>query len=191
MRVCWRAATAAASLCFAGSAAAQKHEEKVEAAAGAASVNPPNDQAAPDAEQVYDRIAPPAVDRAAPAFDPSVVYTADVLRKARGGDGRGTRYLDNLDVTLTVNAERAFGWPGAALFAYGLYDNGEPLSDDLVGAAQGVSNIETGVRAARLYEASIEQRSASDRASVRDESPHSAAQRDLRPTPLRVRLALV
>jgi hypothetical protein len=65
MIVCWRAAAAAASLCFAGSAAAQKHEEKVEAAAGAASVNPPNDQAAPDAEQVHDRIAPPAVDRAA------------------------------------------------------------------------------------------------------------------------------
>jgi len=55
-------------------------------------------------------------------------------------------------VTLTFDAERAFGWPGATLFAYGLFNNGEPFSDDLVGAAQGVSNIETGVRAARLYE---------------------------------------
>ena len=121
--------------------------------------------AAPD--QVHDRTAPPAVEEETPAIDLSVVYTAEVLRNARGGQGRGTRYLDNLDVTLTVNAERALGWRGATLFAYGLYNNGEPFSDELVGAAQGVSNIETGVRAARLYEALIEQRFAADRASVK------------------------
>ncbi|OYX74039.1 MAG: hypothetical protein B7Y81_01140 [Caulobacter sp. 32-67-35] len=46
----------------------------------------------------------------------------------------------------------------AALFFYGLYNNGQGFSDDLVGDAQGVSNIETGVRAARVYEAWIEQR---------------------------------
>lgn len=81
--------------------------------------------------------------------------------------GRDARYLDNLDVTLTIDAERAFGWRGTALFTYGLYNNGEPFTDDLVGAAHGVSNIETGVRATRLYEAWIEQRFASDRASLK------------------------
>ncbi|MDQ3482646.1 MAG: carbohydrate porin, partial [Pseudomonadota bacterium] len=102
-----------------------------------------------------------------PAIDLSVIYTAEVFRNTRGGLGRGTRYLDNFDMTLTVDGERALGWRGATLFAYGLYNNGEPFSDDLVGAVQGVSNIETGVGAARLYEAWIEQRFASDRASVK------------------------
>jgi porin len=115
---------------------------------------------------VHDGTAPSSVEEEAPAIDLSVVYTAEVMRNTSGGLRRGTRYLDNLDVTLSVDAERAFGWRGATLFAYGLYNNGEPFSKDLVGAAQSVSNIETGVRAARLYEAWIEQRFASDRASV-------------------------
>ena len=44
------------------------------------------------------------------------------------------------------------------MFVYGLYNNGRALTGDLVGDAQGVSNIETGVRAVRLYEAWVEQR---------------------------------
>jgi len=43
------------------------------------------------------------------------------MSNVRGGVRRGSRYLDNLDVTLVVDAERAFGWGGATLFAYGLY----------------------------------------------------------------------
>lgn len=93
-----------------------------------------------------------------PAVDLAVVYTADVWRNARGGLRRGWRYLDNLDVTLTIDTERAIGWRGATLFVYGLYNNGRSLTGDLVGDTQGVTNIETGVRAARLYEAWVEQR---------------------------------
>ena len=117
--------------------------------------------------QVHDRSAPPSVEEKSSAVDLSVVYTADVRSNVRGGTRRGSRYLDNLDLTLTVDAERAFGWRGATLFAYGLYNNGTRFSEDLVGDAQGISNIETGVRAARLYEAWVEQRFASDHASLK------------------------
>lgn len=103
----------------------------------------------------------------ASAVDFSVVYTAETWRNVHGGFNRGSRYLDNLDVTLTVDAERAFGWRDATLFFYGLYNNGRPFAEDLVGASQGVSNIETSVRSARLYEAWIGQRFASGRASVK------------------------
>jgi hypothetical protein len=49
---------------------------------------------------------------------------------------RGSRYLDNLDVTLFVDAERAFGWYGATLFACGLYNNGIRFTENwLVRAA--------------------------------------------------------
>lgn len=93
-----------------------------------------------------------------PAIDLVVVYTFDVWRNARGGLRRGWRYLDNLDVTLTVDTERVLGWRGGTVFVYGLYNNGQALTGDLVGDAQGVSNIETGARAVRLYEAWVEQR---------------------------------
>lgn len=167
MIVRWRAPLTAASICLAGAAAAGEPHQASEGAVAALAARPQGEVAQPAAGQVHDRTAPPAVDDAAPAIDLSVVYTAEVLRNTRGGLGTGARYLDNLDVTLTVDAERALGWRGATLFAYGLYNNGEPFSDDLVGSAQGVSNIETGVRAARLYEAWIEQRFATDRASVK------------------------
>ena len=129
-----------------------------------------NDPAKSDQTATHDGTAPPAVEdskKQPPAVDLAVVYTAELWRNARGGLRRGERYLDNLDVTLTVDADRALGWKGATLFVYGLYNNGRALSGDLVGDAQTVSNIETGVRGARLYEAWIEQRFAGDRASVK------------------------
>lgn len=93
-----------------------------------------------------------------PAIDLVVVYTADVWRNASGGLRRGWRYLDNLDVTLAVDTERAIGWRGGTVFVYGLYNNGQALTGDLVGDGQGVANIETGARAVRLYEIWVEQR---------------------------------
>jgi carbohydrate-selective porin OprB len=135
----WRAAVAAALICLAGPAAAQ----------GEMAFAPPDsvqgERAASDA-QGHDRSAPPAAEEEEHAIDLSIVYTAELFSNVRGGLERSARYLDNLDVTLRVDAERAFGWRGATLFAYGLYNNGEPFSEDLVGAVQGVSNIETGVR---------------------------------------------
>jgi porin len=59
------------------------------------------------------------------------------------------------------------GWKGATVFLYGLYNNGNSLTDDLVGDFQVASNIDAGVRAARLYEAWVEQRFAGDRASLK------------------------
>ncbi|WP_380785636.1 carbohydrate porin [Sphingomonas sp. R86521] len=87
----------------------------------------------------------------------SAVYVADIRSNVSGGIARGTRYLDNLDLQVAIDADRLVGWHCARLFLYGLYDNGASLSSDLVGDAQGVSNIETGVRAARLFEAWVEQ----------------------------------
>lgn len=87
----------------------------------------------------------------------SAVYTAELLANVRGGIARGTRYLDNLDLQVAVDADRLVGWRGARLFVYALHNNGTAFSGDLVGDFQTVSNIETGVRATRLFEAWIEQ----------------------------------
>eukprot|EP01035_Chromulina_nebulosa_P035678 gene35678-47970_t len=87
----------------------------------------------------------------------SLVYTADLRGNVRGGIATGTRYLDNVDLQLSVDADRLIGWKGARLFVYGLYNNGTPFSTELVGDVQSVSNVETDVRALRLFEAWIEQ----------------------------------
>ena len=77
-------------------------------------------------------------------------YIGDTFRVARGGLGTGSRYLD--DAYVTLGARDAFGRDGLTLFAHALYNNGAAVSGDLVGDAQGISNIEA-VRSARLFEA--------------------------------------
>ncbi len=86
-----------------------------------------------------------------------VVYTFDGWVNANGGADTGSRYLDNLDVTLEADLQRLVGWNGATFFAYGLYNNGNSISE-LLGDGQVVSSIETGFRAARLYELWLDQR---------------------------------
>ena len=87
----------------------------------------------------------------------SAVYTADVRSNVTGGIARGTRYLDNLDLQVAIDADKLVGWRGAHLFAYGIYNNGVEFSSSLVGDAQTVSNVETDVQAFRLFEAWVEQ----------------------------------
>lgn len=84
-----------------------------------------------------------------------VLYTADLWRNLRGGLRRGGAYLDNLDVVLEVDAERAFGWSGVTLLASGLYNNDQTFSEPLLGDLQTVSNIDAD-DATRLYEAWVD-----------------------------------
>lgn len=94
-----------------------------------------------------------------------LTYTGEVMGNASGGQRRGTRYLDNLDIVFEADMERLVGWNGAQVHVYGLYNNGKSISD-LVGDTQAVSNIEAGTRALRLYEAWIDQK-VGDRLSVK------------------------
>lgn len=83
-------------------------------------------------------------------------YTGEVMSNLSGGIRRDSRYLDNLDLVAEVDLEAVAGWRGASAHVYALYNNGTSFST-LTGDAQVASNIETGVRALRLYEAWIEQ----------------------------------
>lgn len=84
------------------------------------------------------------------------VYTGEVLYNQRGGIATGADYLDNLDLTLALNADQLWSWTGASFFVYVLYNNGATFTDRHVGNAQVVSNIET-VRSTRLFELWYEQ----------------------------------
>lgn len=84
-------------------------------------------------------------------------YTGEIMANAAGGVKRGSRYLDNLDLVVEADLEALAGWRGAELHLYGLYNNGNSISE-LAGDSFAVSNIETGVSAFRLYEAWIDQK---------------------------------
>src|SRR5262245_3713093 len=74
-----------------------------------------------------------------PAIEIESTYTGEVWQTSSGDE---QRYLDNLDLTVAVDGARAFGVDGMQLFGYALYNNGHVMSDELIGAAQGISNIE-------------------------------------------------
>jgi porin len=85
-------------------------------------------------------------------IDVEVVYKGDAWRNTTGGLRTGNAYLDNLDLKITVDGEAAFGIAGLELFANGVYNNGGRLSEELVGDAMVVSNIDAAY-AVRFYEA--------------------------------------
>jgi porin len=104
---------------------------------------------------------------ATPAIDLAVTYSADLWANTSGGLARGTRYLDKLLVSATVDGGQVMGWQGASFYASAHYLNGASLTDDLVGDFQVVSNIDAGVRMVRLYEVWVEAPIGGDAASLR------------------------
>lgn len=71
-----------------------------------------------------------------------IVYTGEFWSNQRGGIKKGNAYIDNLDFTLTLDADEAWGWSGVSAFAYILHNNSETLTGPLVGDIQGISNID-------------------------------------------------
>lgn len=78
-------------------------------------------------------------------------YTLDLVSNVSGGDETASVDLHYLDAAVSADIEELFSLDGVTAFAYAQYTNGNSISD-LVGDAQGVSNIESGVEALRLQE---------------------------------------
>jgi porin len=92
-------------------------------------------------------------------------YTGEIRQVARGGLSKGSRYLDNFDLMVTIDG-KAFGAKNGTLFLYGLYNNNTTFSDTLAGDAQVVSNIDT-EKHFRLEEAWYEHRFLENTASLK------------------------
>ena len=88
-------------------------------------------------------------------IDIGVKYKGDHISNAFGGLRRGSQYLDNIDYTLGVDAEKLFGWKGTSFF-FSLLSNHGGAPSSLVGDAQIVSNIEAPTTT-KLYHAWIQQ----------------------------------
>ena len=99
----------------------------------------------------------------------SFVYKGEFSRVFSGGVDSQNSYLENLDIKLAIDAEKAMNWTGASFFLYGLGDRGsQPTNSPSfnVGDLQGVSNIETSRSAFKLYEAWYQQKFWDGKASV-------------------------
>ena len=68
-------------------------------------------------------------------------YDGEGFSNLSGGQRRGATYLGNVNLELTLDAQRLIGWSGLTVFLYGLGIHGGHPST-LAGDAQGVSNIE-------------------------------------------------
>jgi len=87
------------------------------------------------------------------------VYTGEFVSNFDRGlvnQKKETIYLDNLDLTVTVDTEKAGLWSGGTLFIYGLRNRGRNPTEDVIGDLHTVSNIEA-VDKFLLYEAWYEQ----------------------------------
>lgn len=94
-------------------------------------------------------------------------YTGDVLSNVDGGIKHGTNYIDNLDVTMTVDGEKLYGLKGSTIFIYLLNNNGPAFNSSYVGSNDGISNIEVARTGFKLYEAWIEQAFFDEKFSLR------------------------
>jgi porin len=103
--------------------------------------------------------------QASPMASLTLAYTGEVWGVADGGLDRGAVYLDNFDLSASLDLERLVGWNGATAFAHALYATGNSVTER-VGDVNGISNIETG-EALRIVEAWVEQSFAEGRGSLR------------------------
>lgn len=83
-------------------------------------------------------------------------YVLDLMGNVAGGDARGARVLDNVELAADGDLERLVGWRGARAHLHLLSNHGQSINA-LAGTLQGVDNIEVSSRRAKLYDAWIEQ----------------------------------
>lgn len=90
--------------------------------------------------------------------DLTMKYTGNVWSNVSGGIKRGTVYLDNLDIILDVDGEKAYGLEGSSARIYFLNNNGGNINS-YSGNIEGVDNIDTFPypSAFRLYELWLQQ----------------------------------
>ena len=78
-------------------------------------------------------------------------YIGETFHNLEGGLKRGSAYLDNLNVSLEIDGEAAWGVQGLNVMGSLLYNNGAAFSSEYTGDDQGITNIEA-VEAIRLYD---------------------------------------
>lgn len=121
--------------------------------------------AAPDVERAPGNVELPATESRDPLLV-QLAYTGDILSSVAGGARRGTRWIHNGSAIVTADLDQLAGVRRTTALVHGFYNNGASFSG-VVGDAQVISSIETGVPMLRLLEAWLEHRGPGDRWSVK------------------------
>jgi len=99
-------------------------------------------------------------------IDFEVGYTGEVVRNIVGGlKPRQSVYHDNLEISLSLDSEKAGLWPGGMIYVSGLRNHGGDPSGHVIGDLQTVSNIEAPDQFI-VYEAWLEQQFADGKLSM-------------------------
>lgn len=122
--------------------------------------------AAPSVERAPGNVELPTVERRDPLLV-QFAYTGDILSSVAGGARRGTRWIHNASVIATADLDQLTGVPRTTALVHGFYNNGASFSGGVVGDAQVVSSIETGMPLFRILEAWVEHSGADGRWSVK------------------------
>lgn len=93
-------------------------------------------------------------------------YTGDFMANLSGGLKQKSAYVGDMDLELTVDAEKLIGWKGTTFYFYGFGNNGGAPSTDNVGDWQGVSFYEGPIYTWTMNDAWIEKKLFNDRVSV-------------------------
>lgn len=93
-----------------------------------------------------------SIDPPPPAYEVNAAVDGEFWRNSSGGLAVGNRFLDHGLISLAINGEKAFGIPGLSAYSSAVFTNGHHINGDLVGSAQGISNIEA-IQVLRLLEA--------------------------------------
>jgi porin len=92
------------------------------------------------------------------------VYKADLFSNLYGGFQRGTKYLDNIDLIFSADLGTSINWSNTNITVHFL-GNGGGSPCELVGASQGISNIET-TPTWKLYQLLLEKKFYDEKFSV-------------------------
>lgn len=122
--------------------------------------------AAPSVERAPGNVELPPVERRDPLLV-QLAYTGDILSSVAGGTRRGSRWIHNASVIATADLDQLAGVPRTTALLHGFYNNGVSFSGGVVGDAQIVSSIETGVPLFRVLEAWVEHAGRDDRWSTK------------------------
>lgn len=84
------------------------------------------------------------------------VYRIDALRNMSGGLQRGGRPMTHLELKMTADLDKLWGWYDTTAFVSLLGDYGSKLNATMTGSLLGVSNIEVPVSTHRLFHAWVQ-----------------------------------
>jgi len=90
------------------------------------------------------------------AWSHQIAYQADILGPVAGASEKRGTFIDELDVSVDGDLEKAIGWSGATVHALVLNNSGGH-PNDAVGAIEGIDGREPGHLRTRIYEMWLQQ----------------------------------